>query len=463
MKILLLNPPAEKRYIRDYYCSKSSKTNYIFEPIDLLMLSGILSQDNDVYLCDAIVDRMKPEECLKKIVEISPDAIIWLSGIVSWPEDFRFMSLVRKKLNFISIVSGDIFLENSEDILKKNDFIDAILFDFTTDDIVKYLSHEYDNIYNIVFKLNGQVVKKEIRRAKREEFILPVPRHELFVNKRYRFPFVRHKPFATVLTDFGCPYKCLFCIIGVLGYKYRTVENVIEELKYIKKLGVREIFFADQTWGAVRNRAVEICDSMLRESLAFGWLCFTRVDCVDRELLELMKRAGCHTIIFGVESASEEILKKYHKGYTREQISKTFSLCRDIGIETVGTFIMGLPEETEETFWDTVNFAKQIKCDYYSFNVAVPRPGTELRKVVLETGLMDSAQQTMDQGGKFITMPTKTLTQKQVNKLMRKILFDFYFRPSYLFDRLKNIKSYYHLKTSIQQAFEILKTVIGAK
>ena len=117
---------------------------------------------------------------------------------------------------------------------------------------------------------------------------------------------------------------------------------------------------------------------------------------MNEDTLKLMKKAGCHTIQFGVENASQEILDSCNKKIRVDEIIKMFELCQRLGIKTLAHFILGLPGETEESLYETVQLAKRIKADYASFNVAIPIPGTTLREQCLEKKWLDTAQEELD-------------------------------------------------------------------
>lgn len=458
-RVLLLNPPGKRLYIRDYYCSKVSKSNYLFHPIDLLMLSGWLAERYEIHVIDAIADRIDADRCLKIINDLSPDVIISLIGAVSLEEDIPFLEGLKKKVERI-IVTGDIVLEDPKGWMEDHSFIDAVIMDFTSPDIVSYLEDRIDAISSIVYRSENGIKNINFIRSKNEEFDLPIPRHDLFKSKSYRFPFVRHKEFATVLTEYGCPFKCSFCIMSTLGSRYRNVENVVQEFKALKKLGKKELFVFDQTFGINKKRAIDLCRRMKEEDFGFGWVCYSRVDIVNEELLREMKGAGCHTIMFGVESGSEEILRKYQKGYTKAQIKEAFRLCKMYNIRTVATFVIGLPEETEDTANETIEFLKEIDCDFASFNVAVPRMNTPLRQEAIREGLITSDLEIMDQTAQSsAAMPTKYLTREQVQELKRKAIIGFYLRPSYLWKRLKGVSTFYELKEQVSEGFSLLKGI----
>jgi anaerobic magnesium-protoporphyrin IX monomethyl ester cyclase len=454
IRILLINPPGKQVYIRDYYCSKVSKSNYLFHPVDLLMLSGRLSERYDVHVIDAMADRRTESVLLQEIDSLAPDVIIAMIGAVSIEEDCSFLANLKKPGRRI-VVSGDVVLENAEEWLHQHPYVDAALLDFTSEDIVRYVEAESGPLQGVA---TGDDVRQTEKRKRplNQEYTLPVPRHDLFSSRYYRFPFVRHREFATVLTDYGCPFSCTFCNMSKIGYKYRPVENIINELRFLKELGKRELFLIDQTFGVSRKRTLALCARMKEEDLTFGWACFSRVDLLTEELIAAMQQSGCHTIMLGVETASSAVLEKYRKGYTKTQIQEAFRLCKARKIRTVATFILGLPEETEETARETLAFSKELDCDFASFNIAVPRMGTSLRQEAIRECLILPDLEMMDQTGASIAMPTRYLTKDQIKRIRNKAIMDFYLRPGYLWRRATSITTFYELSEHLSEGWALL-------
>lgn len=462
-RVLLLNPPSPDLVIRDYYCSKTTKSNYLFPPIDLVVQSGLLSTRFEVAVIDAVVDRLDEEACQARILAWKPDAILFLTGAVSWTHDLPFLAQVKGRLGGATVLvgSGDIFLEEGERWLAEQPYLDALILDFAADDVTKFLLGEDDALEQAVIR-RGETVRTICRpRAKAGEYELPLPRHELFLNTRYKFSFVRAAPFTTMLTDFGCPYPCSFCVMSGLGSKFRSVDNVMAELHAAKKLGIREVFFIDQTWGVRKQRNRDLCQRMIDERLGLGWVTYTRPDVLNPDDLALWHRAGCHTLMLGVEAASPEMLKAYRKGYRADQVRAGLQMVRDAGIRTVGTFIIGLPEDTEETIEATIQLACDLPLDFASFSVAVPRFGTPLRAQAKAAGLIDDLR-VMDQSGETVAMETHTLDRAAVLRLKRRAVRRFYLRPSYLLRRLATVGSLWELRAQVEEGLALLARNVGA-
>jgi len=417
-KILLLNPPGKESYLRDYFCNNISKSTYLHYPIDLLLLTGTLKNKGyEIEVLDAMIKGYSVPETLDLISKIKPDYLVALVGTISWDEDKEFLQRLKIQEPKIKIIgTGDVFLDEGPKVINENQFLDGCILDFSDGTIIKLINklnrHQTtdnsviarsvsdeaisigiaspsarndqpsalnEQIDNCIYKENGSdPIVGQIKRTK-GEFSIPIPLHEYFPIKEYKYAFSRNFPTAHILTDFGCAFNCSFCPIRIenLGFKVRPVSEVIEELKYLKSLGIKELYFRDQTFGANKKRAIELCERIVQEKLNFSWHCFSRVDVINEELLDAMKASGCHTIIFGIESINEKTLQDVKKRIDAEKIKNAFSLTKSKQIRRAATFIIGLPGETEEDIMRTVDFAIEIDCSFASFNIVGIRPGTD--------------------------------------------------------------------------------------
>jgi hypothetical protein len=456
-RVLLLVPPSDGVVIRDYYCSKHSQARYLHPPLDLAVQGGWFRERGmDVSLLDATVDRLAPRAALARAEASRPDAVFALAGAVSWPGDRDFLRSVAERTGAPVHVSGDLFMEAPAKVLAEHPFLAGVLTDFTSDELARHLAGEAVDRDALV--LAGDPARP-FRRTRGARSI-PVPAHDLFLGHDYRYPFARAYPMAGIYASYGCPYTCSFCITGELGTSMRPVANVIEELRALSGLGVKELFFQDQCFGCAPRRAwEELLDAMIEEDLGLGWWTFTRVDVLDRELARRMKAAGCHTVILGVESASEEILENHRKGYGTARIREAFDLCEEEDLRTAATFILGLPEETPESLRRTIDFACSLPADYASFNVAVPRAGTRLREDAVKAGLMDQDLVVMDQSGFEPTLDTRGLTARELAMWRRRAVARFYLRPGYVWRRMRHLRSRAEFLTQAREAASLLRNL----
>jgi radical SAM superfamily enzyme YgiQ (UPF0313 family) len=414
-----------------------------------------LAQNYDVCVLDSIINSDSYSESLKKILKIQPTLIISLTSAISLEDDMKFLKKIKARIKCQIFVIGDVAYFDPLYVMNKYKFIDGIIFDFTSTEILKFIEGKKDGLKDIVYRDNGKIIV--CQKNNNNIFSYAIPRHELFPLKKYSLPYSRYSPMTAVLTTYGCPYHCTFCNSGNLGFKERDMKNLIEELEYIAKLGIKEIYFRDFSFTSNKERVKEICRQIIRHNFKFSWSCDARVDNVDKKLLNLMKRAGCYLIFFGVESANNEILKNVRKGTNNQLIKNIFNYCSKIGIQTLGSFIIGLPDDTKETINDTIKFSTKIGCDYASFNLFVPRYGSELQKMMMGKGVkrnimaLDSSQE---------VMAISNVPKFELLKLHKKALKKFYFRPNYIVKQLFKISTTNQLKNFIKNGIQVLKKVL---
>lgn len=456
-KILLVNPPGKKIYIRDYYCSKVSKAYYLPQPVDLLTQSSFFEKEKyELKVVDCIAESLSISQALELIAEFQPDFAIGLFASVSLVEDEHFYAELKQQIPALRIIaSGDALLEDHEERFERYTWLNAIVTNFFNDGAKKWIEGNLDGAAGIVYRSEGGKVTKADKKELKLE--LNVPRHDLFLQGNYRMPFANALPMATVLTNYACPYPCTFCIMSTMPYITRSAESIIEELKELKRLKYKYIYFSDQTFFQSKAITRKVLEWMVSVNYGISWMCFSRVDVLAETEINLMRKAGCNLIMFGVEFADEEYLKEYKKNYTLDQIRETFALTAKAGIKRLGTFLIGVPGQSRESILETLAFAKEIKADYASFNVAVPRSNTSFREQAIEQGIIDDSLKVMDQSGDEVTMGTGKLSREELQQLKRKVYLSFYFRPAYLIQRLMSIKNWTEFKMHIREAYFILK------
>ncbi len=467
--ILLLNPPHEKLVIRGNYCSNESKANYYIPALDLVMQSAILGQKHNINLIDSIVEEIDDNETINKIKKISPDVIFFVTGGISEHQDKQFLKKVKNKFpETIFIGSGDILLFDHEKYLSNWDFLDAVLMDHTSLDILEFLKNREKLFDCIAYKKNGKIYHPNIQNKKgkiygdyknQKNMQIGIPKHELFSKLNYRIPHGMYKKFAFTSISFGCPYTCDFCPQQRLLFKYRDINEVIVEIEYIHSLGIKEIFFFDQTFAARKKDTIFLCNEIIKRKLNIKWICMSRVDVTDKELLNLMKKAGCHTIQYGVESGSDAILKKSHKGIETDKYYEIFKHCKKLGIRTLGHFIVGLPGETDETVKATVDYAIKLGCDYASFNIAEAPLGTKLRDEATDEGVICGAKQASFLA--FQAYVPEGVTFDQIIEWRDYAVKKFYLRPGYLIKKFLSIRTFHELLNNIKEGFALIKSVFG--
>jgi radical SAM superfamily enzyme YgiQ (UPF0313 family) len=455
--VILLNPPGDKLYIRDYYCSFSSKADYYWPPQDLIYLSGILNEEYSVRVIDAIINRQTEDDVLSEIEDSGARALIFTTGTATMQSDLRLIERVKAKTNMKIVASAGILPFIGHEFLKRYECVDALLLDFTSPDICVFLrSNEQldDPLQGLITRKNGQFIQSTEKLPL--TYTVPVPRHDLFDFKKYRIPIARRFPFTVVVTSLGCPHNCGFCTAGAYGYRTRAVDGVIEELRLLTHLRVKEILFQDPTFTINTNRVVELCSKMVENKFDFTWSCNADIKSFNEDKIKHMKAAGCHTVSLGIESGSEKILQKYSKKITTEEIKRTIRILNAYKIRVLGYFIIGLPGEDEGSIRQTIDLAKQLDIDFASFAIATPDVGTPLRREALQKGWMRAEKDVFDSTD-FPVLETGNLSKEDVWKLRSQAVREFYLRPSYLFKKVRQIRSFRDVKLAVSNALSLFR------
>jgi radical SAM superfamily enzyme YgiQ (UPF0313 family) len=237
-------------------------------------------------------------------------------------------------------------------------------------------------IYGLVYRNKGKIVINP-----RENYLsldnLPFPaRHKLKINAYAPHPQkYMTLPNTGIFSSIGCPFKCSYCSIHIVHPQYlaRSPEMVVREIEEcIHRFGIRDFRFFDDCLTLDRKHITDICNLLISKKIKINWNCQSRVDKVDKELLALMKKAGCHQITYGIETGTQKGLQLINKNTTLEQAAVALKYTRDAGLESGGSFLIGVPGETMEDIQNTISFARKISPDIATFYIVKSYPGTIL-------------------------------------------------------------------------------------
>jgi radical SAM superfamily enzyme YgiQ (UPF0313 family) len=288
---------------------------------------------------------------------------------------------------------------------------------------------------------------------------LPLPMHHLLPWDKHRAPNIRG-PYTFVVTSRGCPAGCRFCIKHVsYGYsvRVRSPESVLAELRLLWGMGLRNVHMYSDLFTVSRDQVIGICEGMIQEGLKFRWLCNSRVDYVDPEMLRLMARAGCWLIAWGIESASPEIRNLAHKGTTEEKIVRALRWSKAAGIMNWGYFIIGLPGETEETIRQTVALSKKLPLDLALFHIAAPYPGTPFFFEVVEKGWFrrGTSWEEVDMDESTV-LDYPGLPAERIEYWARRAFREWALRPGPMWTFLKSMNSWQAFKSAMNAGWQAL-------
>jgi radical SAM superfamily enzyme YgiQ (UPF0313 family) len=457
MNICLLSPP--------YNSAVESIFGVSSPPLGLAYLASVLRKDHKVKIIDSNILGYSMEDVRRELKSFHPDIVGITSATPSIPNAYTVAKIAKEIREDCTVAMGGphvTFLPRQT--LEECKYIDIIVKgegERTVEELTKAIERGEiirDAIKGITFRKGSQIVDNEPRPLIKNIDEIPFPSRDLLPTHLYQFNGFRY---TTMITSRGCPFRCSFCSSSRQfgGYwRGRSPENVLEEMRIIRDdYNTRNIEFSDDTFTLDQKRAEKICDEIIKQGLDVSWGASSRVDTLSEKLVEKMKRAGCWIIFLGIESGSQRILNAMGKRITIEQVKKAVKIVKEAGIQVLGSFIIGFPEDTVETIKKTTIFVKSLNLDYAEFSILTPYPGTPIFDHALKNNLLLTKDWSKYTATEPI-MKIKGATEKQLKALFQKAYISFYLRPRILLKWIKN-KQLTLVKSATKAAINYLKGI----
>jgi radical SAM superfamily enzyme YgiQ (UPF0313 family) len=264
---------------------------------------------------------------------------------------------------------------------------------------------------------------------------LPFPAYELFDGfpKRYSMPlfsYSRH-PGANIISSRGCIYRCSYCDRSVFSnsFRWNSPEYTLEQISWLyRDFGVRHINFYDDLFTLNRKRVASLCDLLRKSSMKIGFNCIVRVGHIDKELIGLLKSAGCWMVNVGIESGDQAILDTHKGGLTTDKITEDVTRLHSAGLWVKGLFMMGFPGETEESIVRTRRFAQSLPLKDANITAFTPFPGAPIYSSIKGTGSFNEQWELMD-CVHFIYVPQEIGSKETLERHYAAFVREFYQRP----------------------------------
>ena len=367
-------------------------------PIGLMYVAAALEKAGfEVQMLDNYLMKKSIGEIKQLVTNLNPQIVGITCGSATYARCVETARAIKEALPNCRIVVGGWHASYVPDSLLANPEIDYVVMGEGERAITQLATCITNNNESAAATIPGVACRRKGKNIKNPpKFIenldeIPYPARHLLPLELYdrTIEYLSVKPADVMSISRGCVFSCGFCETKKLwGNICRAFspQRVIDEIQDLQsKYGTKGLYFINDNFTLRKKETIELCNLMIKNKMDLEWVCDTRVDLVDQELLEKMREAGCKTIWFGVESGSQKILQRIGRNTTLEQIESAFKLCSKNGIKTACSFMLGVPDETLKDMETSLKFAKKLNPDWCLFNIFIANPDSKLYQEVLES------------------------------------------------------------------------------
>lgn len=429
-KVLLINPPL-------YYSNGIPfALDVSVPPLGLLYLASYINSYTDKFraeVMDIAAENISLGSLWNKVAGLKPFAI----GITAMTPQLQgaveLADFLKHNVGETGIFLGGPHISAEPDFIKRH----AQLFDYgITGEAEVTLLESLEKLVS-----GKKIPKIQTGKAVMDLDTIPFPDKSLIKRDRY-------SQYESMMYSRGCPYHCYYCSRPSISKitRYRSAENMVDEIKLAYKDCQGKIDFQDDTFTLNKEKVIGFCQAVTEENLNLDWRCNTRIDCVDEELLAAMKKAGCSLIHFGIESGNEKIRKEIvNKGqFTNKQINKVFHWCKKYKIKVAGYFMIGHPQETKKDLEETSEMILNSDIDLLGLSIPIPFPGSKLYEIAKKRGIVNEetidrfARKELGEGyvGNYPVFVSEMLSEDYIFMKMKEINRKFYINVKVFWSRL---------------------------
>lgn len=449
MKVSLIFVPAEHNATTQDWAFRDDGVGVI-PPLSLMYVAGVLEKASvEVQIIDVIAERLTFAQALERIKLFSPDLLGFTLNTYSFHPILNWIKSFKKETGIPVMVGGAHVSLYPEETMSHEAIDFAIIgeADLPLPEFVHAFKTgaTYHGLKSLCFRDNGKLVVERTKQTIENIDDSALPARHLIRNELYYNILSKKRNFTAMMSTRGCPYRCTFCDQKTPPYRLRSAKSFVEEIKLIyHEFGIREFDIYDSTFTADRKRVIEICDLLAAEKLDIGWTVRSTLMAITHEVLDALKRGGCHTIMYGVETSNEDILKQMRKKIRPEVAWDRINYTHKIGIRTLGFFMFGYPGETRETIEDTIKYSLKLPLDYAQYTVLVPFPDTEIYTYYQQNSDLGDywAEVTRNpESEKEIALLHTKVTRAEASELLGQAYRQFYFRPRIIWRRFVELRS----------------------
>jgi radical SAM superfamily enzyme YgiQ (UPF0313 family) len=457
MKLLILNTPTTTNIIRDMAgglgFTNEHPISYL-PPLELAYLAAtLLNKGYEVKILDSDAQGYKGDDIFRVIEEYRPEIIIATISLPTVYKDCLFMKQIRKYSSARIIAKTNIaYLPILKEILARSS-ADLCIYGECDINIDKIITGEEKS--GTVQIKDGELMVGENRIIANLDD-LPLPARNLLHNEKYRYSLLGDRV-TTMQTSRGCPFPCsYYCpypLVQGEKWRARSPAHVVWEIEdIVKNHNIQNILFRDATFTLNKERVSHICDLISKKKISINWWCETRVDCLDLELMKIMRMAGCRGMNIGVETGDPQLMQTQAKiGLTLEKLKTIRKTALGLGLRLHFLLMIGLPKETKSSLYETYRLIYDLRPETLGVCIVTPYPGTPLYAEAKQKGWIETDDWTRF-GGHLPVMHTDHLSSQDLLKVQRMLHQRFYLLNESSFkSRIKSMILDYRFKRWLAQ------------
>ena len=335
------------------------------------------------------------DEIQEKLARYRPDAVGFTATSQTFLAARRIAALAKQMNPRITVLFGGPHASMAGAQLLECPEIDVAVRGEGEQTLVELLraigsGNDPGEIPGTIFRRDGRIVESPPRLQLQDLDSLCMP-NEIAAEVLLDYERYPRTAFRNLLATRGCPYGCLFCgsrQVWGRTVRFRSPASVVREIQGLQRMGQQRVHFEDDTFGTNREHIHRLCHAIRQGCPGIPWSCELHVNLVNRETIREMKAAGCDSIAIGVESGSNEILAQMRKGITVERALEACRVIRELGVDLTTFFMVGLPQETEETLASTVQTMRATRADELVYSIFTPYPQSEAWDLCRRQGLV---------------------------------------------------------------------------
>ena len=441
-------------------------------PLTLGYVAAVLRDAGaEVLLLDCPTLGIRIDRAVEVVSAFRPDYVGFTLATVDWLSSLAWMEAFHARVGAPVIVGG-IHMECYPRETMTHACIELGLVGHADQGLVALLlAHQSGGDLSAVpgacFRdADGEIVVVPEGPRPKSDATMPFPARELWPTEKHFSIVSTERHFTAAMSNFGCPYRCEFCILRGDAVRHRSAASVVDEMDVaFHEFGIREMDFFDPVFTMKRDRVFQICDQIKKRGLdRMVWSIRARVDAVDEGILDALWDAGCRRVFYGIESGSNAILRRVDKRQlSTEHIRHIISATKARGFEVLAFVMIGNPLETRTTVGMTRRLLKELPIDLVQIASLFPLPKTPIYEEIMRRSGIDPWREHILHG-----LPMKPtlrldtdLDDDQIRHLVTETYMSFYFRPSFAKFALSRVKQPAQLRRGLEAAFGITKTFLS--